>query len=152
MSKKLLIAFLLLQGLGSFSGAIYAQQIASEKLENVRYGPFQRNVMDVYLPPDRTSNTPFVILIHGGAWTRAGKEDIRDFQDSLFAHGIAVASINHRYANDSDVHYPEMMQDVDRAVDYCQTQSKKWHTNTKKLVMSGARSGAHLALLYSYTT
>jgi acetyl esterase/lipase len=152
MSIKLSLGFLLFFLLSSFSKVTYAQQNGAEKLEQLGYGPYQRNVMDVYLPANRTDKTPFVILIHGGAWTMSGKEAVRDFQDSLFAHGIAVASINHRYANDSDVHYLQMMQDVDRAVSYCQAHSNEWHTNAKNLVMAGASSGAHLALLYAYTT
>jgi len=152
MIKKSLKSFLLLFVLGGLSEIAYAQQNDAEKLMQVSYGPYPRNIMDVYLPANRTDKTPFVVLIHGGAWTMSGKEAVRDFQDSLFAHGIAVASINHRYANDSDVHYLQMIQDVDRAVSYCQAHSNQWHTNAKNLVMSGASSGAHLALLYAYTT
>jgi acetyl esterase/lipase len=152
MFKKSLNSFLLLIVLCSLSQITYAQQNGAEKLMQVSYGPYPRNIMDVFLPANRTDKTPFVVLIHGGAWTMSGKEAVRDFQDSLFAHGIAVASINHRYANDSDVHYLQMIQDVDRAVSYCQAHSNQWHTNAKNLVMAGASSGAHLALLYAYTT
>jgi len=152
MSKKTCIAILVLVSFAGCSGLKKLPANAADKLEEVRYGPYERNIMDVYLPANRTDKTPFVLLIHGGAWTMAGKEDIRDFQDSLFRHGIAVASINHRYANDTDVHYPQMMQDVDQAVTYCQAHAKDWQVNRKDLVMSGVSSGAHLALLYAYTT
>ena len=152
MLKKLSIAFISLLWLSSCSTVKNVLNNAAAKMEQISYGPYQRNVMDVYLPANRTDKTPFVLLIHGGAWTMAGKEDIRDFQDSLFKHGIAVASINHRYANSTDVHYPQMMEDVDRAVNYCRAHSKEWRISPKHLVMSGVSSGAHLALLYAYTT
>lgn len=152
MLKKLLIAAVALLCFGSCSTVKHLQQYPAEKLEQLHYGPYDRNVMDVYLPANRTNKTPFVLLIHGGAWTMAGKEDIRDFQDSLFAHGIAVASINHRYANNTDVHYPQMMEDVDQAVNYSREHSAEWHISGEKIVMAGASSGAHLALLYAYTT
>jgi acetyl esterase/lipase len=63
-----------------------------------------------------------------------------------------VASINHRYANNAHVHYQQMMEDVDQAVNYSRAHSKEWHISNKNLVMSGVSSGAHLALLYAYTT
>eukprot|EP01133_Synstelium_polycarpum_P010549 gene10549-12272_t len=123
-----------------------------QKKMDVVYGPYPRNIMDVYLPAGRSASTPFVLLIHGGAWTMAAKENIREYQDSLLAHGIAVASINHRYANNQDVHYPQMMEDVEKALNYCISQANQWNIRSDHFVLTGVSSGAHLALLYSYTS
>ncbi|MDR7128329.1 acetyl esterase/lipase [Algoriphagus sp. 4150] len=123
-----------------------------EKINDVAYGTDPRNVMDVYLPAQRNVNTPFVLLIHGGAWVKAGKENVRDIQDTLLNHGIAVASINHRYANTSDVHYSQMLDDVDQALNYCSQHALAWNTRKDGFVMVGASSGGHLALLSAYTT
>ncbi|MBN8820428.1 MULTISPECIES: alpha/beta hydrolase [unclassified Spirosoma] len=123
-----------------------------EKLNDVAYGTSPRNVMDVYLPANRTDKTPFVILIHGCAWVKAGKEYVRDIQDTLLNHGIAVASINHRYANQTDIHYPQMLADVNQAMTYCHTHAAEWHTRPDGFVLMGASSGGHLALLTAYTT
>ncbi|MBD2755272.1 alpha/beta hydrolase [Spirosoma validum] len=123
-----------------------------EKFNDVAYGVHSRQVMDVYLPANRTTHTAFVILIHGGAWVKAGKEYVRDIQDTLLKHGIAVASINHRYANQTDVHYPQMLEDVNQAMTYCSTHAAQWHTRPDGFVLVGASSGAHLALLTAYTT
>lgn len=129
-----------------------AQQNKEEKINDVAYGTDPRNVMDVYLPAGRNANTPFVILIHGGAWVKAGKEYVRDIQDTLLNHGIAVASINHRYANTTDIHYTQMLEDVNEALSYCSQHSSIWNTRKDGFVMMGASSGGHLALLSAYTT
>lgn len=121
-------------------------------LKNVAYGPYSRNIMDIKLPANRTTETPFVLLIHGGAWTMANKENIEDFMDTLYTNGISVASINHRYANHDNVHYPEMLADVDAALNYCISKANEWKIRSNNFVMAGVSSGAHLALLYSYTT
>ncbi|MBB6236822.1 acetyl esterase/lipase [Pedobacter sp. AK013] len=123
-----------------------------KKYSDIRYGDKARNVMDVYLPAKRGAKTPFVILIHGGAWTMAGKEYVRDYQDSLLKNGIASASINHRYANNTEIHYPQMLEDVNSALNYCAGHAKEWNIKNKGYVMAGVSSGAHLALLYAYTT
>ncbi|MDC6390651.1 alpha/beta hydrolase [Maribacter sp. PR1] len=123
-----------------------------QKMYNERYGEHTRNVMDVYLPAGRTPDTPFVVLIHGGAWVQAGKEYVRDIQDTLLDHGIAVANMNHRYANATDTHYKQMLQDVDHALAYCSEHAEEWGTRDEGFTMVGASSGAHLAMLSSYTT
>ncbi|MCZ4244719.1 alpha/beta hydrolase [Pedobacter punctiformis] len=123
-----------------------------KKYSDIHYGDKDRNLMDVYLPANRSVKIPFVILIHGGAWTMAGKEYVRDYQDSLLKNGIASASINHRYANNTDIHYPQMLDDINTALNYCSEHAKEWNIRDKGFVMAGVSSGAHLALLYAYTT
>jgi acetyl esterase/lipase len=149
MKKTILIKVLIFFLLGSMDAM--AQQ-DTVKLKDVKYGGFERNLMDVYLPPGRTPKTPFVILIHGGAWVQAGKEYVRDFQQYLLSQGIASVNINHRYANDSTIHYKQIMEDVDRAVKYCADHAGEWNTRTDGFGTAGFSSGAHLALLYGYTT
>lgn len=44
---------------------------------DVRYGPFKRNVLDLWLAKsDRP--TPLVIFYHGGTWKIGDKRDIHD--------------------------------------------------------------------------
>jgi len=124
--------------------------LAEEKLMDVKYGPYERNLMDVYLPAHRGDSTPFVLLIHGGGWVGYGKENIREYQDILLANGIAVASINHRYANDSTIHYQEMVADGEAALDYCADHAEQWHTRNNYFAVTGVSSGGHLALMTGY--
>lgn len=119
------------------------------KIFDVAYGPHARNRMDVYLPANRNEQTPFVVLIHGGAWTSGNKEDMRPFQDSLRARGIASMSMSYRYVN-ANTHYEELMEDVDRAVDLCAARAGEWHIRKDKYIISGASAGAHMSLLYGY--
>ena len=127
-------------------------KVAGRIIPDVHYGTHERQVMDVALPPGRSSSTPLVVLIHGGAWTMAGKEYVTQFRDSIFHNGIAIASINHRYANDSAVHFREMIEDVDLAVRYCLTHAAEWNVAENNINIAGVSSGGHLALLYAFTT
>ncbi|MCZ4223959.1 alpha/beta hydrolase [Pedobacter rhodius] len=119
---------------------------------DLKYGNFERNRLDLYLPPDVTPKTPFVILIHGGAWVQAGKEYVRDFQEYLLKQGIASVNLNHRYANDSTIHYKQILEDIDQAANYCVKNAAKWNTRADGFSTAGFSSGAHLALLYGYTS
>lgn len=119
------------------------------KMLNISYGADTRNKMDVYLPKNRTAATPFVILIHGGAWVAGNKEDFHPFQDFLLARGYASVSMNYRYVS-TTVHYQQLMEDVDKAVSYCASKSGEWNIRSSRLIISGASAGAHMALLYGY--
>ncbi len=123
--------------------------VTEAKLLNISYGSHERNVMDVYLPKERTAATPFVVLIHGGGWTEGKKDDLRPFQEILLDSAIGSVSISYRYVNNT-IHFTELMEDVKKAIDYCIAKADEWKIRNKKIIVAGASAGAHMALLYGY--
>ncbi|HRG88205.1 MAG TPA: alpha/beta hydrolase [Chitinophagales bacterium] len=121
-------------------------------LYSIKYGPAMRHVMDIALPANRDTNTPVVILIHGGAWIMGDKAYFLK-ETELFARaGIACATINYRYASDiTNVHHPDLPNDVKLAMDYISSKSSKWQVSTQRFGLGGHSAGGHLALLTSYT-
>lgn len=123
--------------------------LKQEIWKEVRYASEPRCVMDVYLPADRNEQTPFIILIHPGAWMSGEKEILSRLSDSLMLRGIAVANINHTYAS-ADTHIAHLMDNIHSAIDFCVVQSSTWHTRSKAFAIGGPSSGGHLALMYAY--
>ncbi|MBZ5856831.1 alpha/beta hydrolase [Flavihumibacter profundi] len=151
--KRLLIEIALLALISGCTSSKKAGLMAGEKkLTDVAYGSFPSSKMDVYLPANRNAQTPFVILIHGGAWLWGDKQSDTPTQDSLLAHGIACANINYRFVDTLQTHYPQMLADIDSAVNYCIAHASEWNTRKDKFIISGASAGGHLSLLYGYTT
>ena len=152
MKKSLLIIFTA----AILFNCSYAQKTAStlseQKLVDIAYGSFASSKMDVFLPANRNEHTPFVIILHGGAWTLGHRDWGMRTQDSLAAHGIASANIDYRYADDSTTHYKDLLKDIDSVINYCVAHAREWHTRTTNFIMNGESAGAHLALLYGYTT
>jgi hypothetical protein len=63
---------------------------------NVRYGPHERHVFDVYRPTVETEGpTPVVVRIHGGGYWSGNKRNLQE-AEPLLARGIAYVSINYR--------------------------------------------------------
>lgn len=122
-----------------------------EKLTDISYGFHERNVMDVYLPVDRSPKTAFVVNIHGGAWVQGDKKDNAKLSEYLLSQGIAVANLNYRYANFTDTHLPELLEDIDNVVKYLSSHSREWNTRSTGFSISGGSSGAHVSLMYAYT-
>lgn len=118
-------------------------------LRDVAYGNDKRNTMNVFIPKGASSTTPFILFMHGGAWISGDKNDVAIVQLALGKEGIASAAINYRYTSKT-VHYTELMNDVNSAVDYIVLHGKDWNVNTEKMAIGGISAGAHMALLYGY--
>ncbi len=114
---------------------------------NIKYGDDKRNIMDVYLPKNRDEQTPFVIMLHGGAWIIGGKNMLQTMQQKLLEKGVASANLNFRLVSE-DVNYLVMLQDIHNAILFCQLHAKEWNITLGKYHIIGESSGAHLALLY----
>lgn len=118
-------------------------------LRDVQYGPDKRNTMNVLVPKGSTDKTPFILFMHGGAWVSGDKNDVAIVQLALGGAGIASASINYRYASDM-VHYSQLMNDVNSAVNYIVDHDNDWGITVNKMAIGGISAGAHMALLYAY--
>lgn len=152
----LLAAGLLLSGCSSHiqnsqSNTSDSKNQKEEKFSNVKYGSYDRNVMDVYLPAHRSRKTAFLVNIHGGAWTQGDKKFDNQLSEYLLSQGIAVANLNYRYANFTDTHLPELLEDIDNVVKYLSSHSREWNTRSTGFSISGGSSGAHVSLMYAYT-
>lgn len=123
-----------------------------QSLYEVKYGPKTRHTLNVCLPANRSTNTPVIIFIHGGAWL-FGDKNVHDVEMSQFANqGVACATINYRFASSiTQVRYAEMVQDVRLALDFIASKSDDWQVATDRFGLVGQSAGAHLALCTSYT-
>jgi len=116
-----------------------------------RYGKLPQNTLDLYLPKSITQKTPVVIMLHGGAWMMGGNEYTVKTARDLRDRGCVVANVDYRYVNDS-VHCKDLLDDINKAVLFMKKASKVYHFKNSGYHMSGISAGAHLALLYGYTS
>lgn len=120
-----------------------------EKTLSAIYGSDSRNTITIVLPKNRNEQTPFILFMHGGAWTSGDKKDVAIIQTILSQQGIASATINYRYVSKT-VHYKELMDDVNDAVLYIENNMTAWNIGKKKISIGGISAGGHMALLYAY--
>ncbi len=119
---------------------------------DVAYGPHPAQKMDVYLPAGRTtSNTVFMLVVHGGGWTGGDKGEfnaiISRLQSSLPQY--AFFNINYRLFDGTNNKYPAQEEDVNAAVNFINSKGKEYNVSNR-MVLMGASAGAHLALLNGY--
>lgn len=128
------------------------ESIAAETLNNISYGSNALQKMDIYLPESRsTDSTKLIILVHGGAWLEGDKSDFNSYVAILKQRlpGYAIANINYRLATIAENHFPTQENDMKAAVDFL-IQKSNGYRISQKIVLLGASSGAHMALLQAY--
>jgi len=126
-------------------------QLGPKDLMHLQYAAAKQNTLDLYLPKTYTETTPVVILLHGGAWMMGGNEYTDKTAKDLRNLGFVVANVDYRYVNDT-VHGRDLLMDIDKAVTFVQKTSKEYHYKPAGYHMAGISAGAHLALLYGYTS
>ncbi len=117
----------------------------------IAYGPHARNKLDMYLPANRTPNTPVIILLHGGFWYSGDKQETAQLASFFQSKGFAAATINYRLTDSTQTTiHPAQVTDIGMAIAFISKRTKDWGNSDQKFALVGLSAGAHLALLYSY--
>jgi len=114
-------------------------------IENVRYGPYERNDLDLYLAKS-DKPTPLVMFFNGGAWVVGNKYSITPFLlDACQKAGITVAAINYRYVT-AQVKFPAPFLDAARALQFLRLHAREYNLNPNAVASTGPSAGADMSL------
>ena len=117
------------------------------------------NNFDLYVPNglNKADKHVVVLFIHGGAWVSGLKIDVNPYVHEFANKGYITATIKYtllkRTMDDSTL---SIFRNLDE-IDACLSKIKSclgelgFDTTKSNLVLGGASSGAHLAMLYSYS-
>ncbi|MFA6546050.1 MAG: alpha/beta hydrolase [Limisphaerales bacterium] len=109
-------------------------------LANHRYGPHERNVLDLWKAKS-DAPTPLVVFIHGGGFSAGSKEALSlGLLEPLLKTGISVMAINYRLS--PGVSFPAHYHDCARAIQYARLHAKEWNLDPKRIGATGGSAGA----------
>jgi len=115
---------------------------------DVRYGPHERNVLDVWLAKGPTP-APFVIYYHGGGFRAGDKRSLSvDLLEKLRAAGITVAAANYRLSDAAP--YPAQMHDSARALQFLRLHAKRYGIDPARAGAFGGSAGAGISQWLAY--
>ncbi len=118
-------------------------------LENVHYGPHERNVLDLWKAKS-DHPTPLILNIHGGGFVQGDKTAIPIYLlKYALAHGISVATMNYRYSTQAP--YPAPMEDGAHAVQFLRSKAKEWNLDPHKFAASGGSAGAGILMWVGFS-
>jgi len=114
---------------------------------NVKYGPYERNVLDFWKAKS-DKPTPLVVFIHGGGFVAGSKEKafqtpqvIRRCLDS----GVSFAAINYRYRS-ATLGVQDVMRDSARAIQFMRSKAGEWNIDKTRVASYGGSAGAGTSL------
>lgn len=126
--------------------------LAAVEYINQPYGDDPEQVMDIYLPSGRTSDTTRItVFIHGGGWMGSDKSDYTKDINLLKKVNAAYAyvNINYRLVKNGTNQFPVAEQDIQAAMEYVWKRVDSFHISPRTGII-GVSAGAHLAALEAY--
>lgn len=117
---------------------------------DVKYGPHERNVFDVWLPEGASPDNPVPVFVyfHGGGFVAGDKSKFDP--RSYLKLGYAVASANYRFVNGRDVLAPTPMQDSARAIQFLRYKAKQFGIDPNRVAVSGGSAGAVITMWIAF--
>jgi acetyl esterase len=117
-------------------------------VSNEKYGPHERNVLDLW-KAKADAPTPLVVFIHGGGFRAGDKSNVSPLLlEHCLKAGISVAAINYRFSQHAP--YPAPMLDGCRAVQFLRSKAKEWNLDPKRFGATGGSAGAGISLWLAF--
>lgn len=125
-----------------------APRLAQPTHANLRYGPHERNVVDLWLAPSEAP-TPLVVYFHGGGFRAGDKRSLNpDLLKRLLAGGVSVAAANYRLTDTAP--FPAPMRDAARAVQYLRHHAEPHGIDPTRFGATGGSAGAGISLWLAF--
>lgn len=104
----------------------------------------QKLLADIYMPSG-VGPFPSVLLIHGGAWKRGDRAQVKSLAARIAARGYLVVNTTYRLV--PNYIFPAQLQDVQQAAAWMRTQGPAYGIDPKRMASYGYSAGGHLAAL-----
>ena len=113
-------------------------------LANVKYGPHERNVLDLWKAKS-DSPTSLVVFIHGGGFRGGSKEALPPaLLQGLLSRGVSVMAINYRLS--PEVTFPAHHMDCARAIQFARLKAAEWNLDPHRVGATGGSAGGGISL------
>jgi triacylglycerol lipase len=114
-------------------------------VRDVRYGPAERNVLDVFTTPVPGSGKPVVVFVHGGGFARGAKRvEGTPFYDNIGlwaeGYGLVGVTVNYRLAPQSV--WPSGIEDMGAVVAWLREHAAVFGGDPNRIVLWGHSAGA----------
>jgi len=129
-----------------------AKQQAANRPEpahaDVVYGPYERNVLDLWLA-EGEGPRPLAVYIHGGGWVGGDKSSLATGTlTKLLAAGISVAAVNYRYSTIQP--FPAPMTDAGRAIQFLRYHAEEYGLDPERVAAFGGSAGATTSMWLAF--
>lgn len=107
---------------------------------NVKYGPHERNVLDIWQAKS-DKPTALVVFIHGGGFRAGDKSQASaDMVKACLDNGVSFMSISYRFLPDAPIQ--DILRDCARAIQFVRYKAKDYNIDPKRIASYGSSAGA----------
>lgn len=115
---------------------------------DVRYGPHDRNVLDLWLAKSDTP-TPLLVYIHGGGFVNGSKAGASaDMINACLAEGVSFMAINYRYRTTAPIQ--DILRDCARSLQFVRAHAKTYNLDPTRIASYGGSAGAGTSLWLAF--
>lgn len=110
---------------------------------DVKYGTYDRNIMDVWLAKS-DKPTPVLVSIHGGGFSQGNKSVSPWLLEECLKSGISVVAITYRLSDEALA--PAQFLDSARAIQFIRYKAREWNLDATQVAATGGSAGAGISL------
>lgn len=124
-----------------------------ERFDDISYGPYPENVLDVYRRKDQAAvveaggKLPVIVSVHGGGWVYGDKELYQFYCMDLATRGFVVVNFTYRLSPESK--YPAQMEDINQVIHWMAENADEYGMDMDRVFMVGDSAGAHMLGIYT---
>ena len=100
-----------------------------------------------YYVPKAAGKYPVVVAVHGGGWQGGTKMAYHFWGPYLAQRGIALYSIEYRFAKAGQPSYPKPVEDVRAAIQFVKYKADDLKADPQRVALMGDSAGGHLVAL-----
>ena len=124
-------------------------------LSGLSYGDGEAHRYDLYLHKsiDPKSETPLLLLVHGGAWMEGSRGDMAYACKYYGKQGCITASMDYSLVSENhpEVTIETMLDEITACTAALKKQLEKEGYRVSGMAIGGVSAGGHLSLLYAYS-
>jgi acetyl esterase/lipase len=122
---------------------------------DVKYGPHERNTLDLFVPEGGASGRPVFMFVHGGGFIRGSKrQDNSPFYDNVMLWAVrnGMIGVNVEYRLAPQATWPSGNEDLSMAVRWAGDNAAANGGDANKVYLMGHSAGAsHVGLYVAHT-
>ncbi len=111
---------------------------------NLKYGPYESNVLDLWVSPSNRPS-PLIVFIHGGGFVGGDKSQAQPRAvEGCLAAGVSYATINYRFRDRAAIQ--DILRDAARAVQFLRLHASEYGLDPQRVACYGGSAGAGTSL------
>ncbi|WP_304401562.1 alpha/beta hydrolase [Lactobacillus hominis] len=119
-----------------------------KRIDDLQYGPDPKwNLLDLYLPKNKTGKLPVIINIHGGGWVYGTKETYQFYGLGMAKRGFAF--VNPNYKLGPEVQFPKELDQVNQYIHWVDKHADEYNLDKDNVFLIGDSAGGQMVEQYT---